>query len=1233
MYQNIFVDKKNEKIYLFDDEKGMAELPLVVTRYAYRKSPNGKFKSLYGDTLDRIHSFDEKDTDLFESDVLPEMKVLLDAYPDSDEPSKGHRIVVIDIEVDSTGGFPDITEGDKPITAIALYDYTTDKYICFVLDPEGKVVNESHDNVVIQPYKSEEELLTSFINKWEEINPTIVTGWNINYFDIPYLFNRIRAVLGKAEAYKLSSIRIAYQNKFNKKMIVGGISCLDYIELYKKFLGVMRPSYALGAVAKIEELKTQKITYKGSLTDLYKTDIHRFVEYNLADVKIVVELDKKYDFIYLARSVCHKGHIPYEWFQMSSRFIDGAILMYLHRHNLIAPNKPIGGREEYEEMAKEGEEGFVGAYVKEPVPGIYDWIYSADITSLYPSTIMSLNISPETKAGKVDGWDYKEFHSGNMPIVRVGDTAYTDEEFKALIADNKLSISSNGVLYRQDFLGVVPTILDLWFSERIEFRELAKKHKKEGNAEKASFYDRRQLRQKIFLNCFSPDTKVIAGDGIKYITEIKVGDQVYSLNKETGKSELKPVVRVYEYDYEGDMVHFETNHIDFLVTPNHRFWISKLGKKKYKSFGWENAESIYNDKVRRKFPKINLLSPCNNPTNLYSKEIDLSYYAKLYKMECVFRGNFNDEIRIKRDDDNKQKRHTTFIPRYYHIEDWLELMGWFISEGSLYMSTPKKYDNGHSRGTSYKIHIAQEIYQQEIKDLLTRMRIPFHQDTRGFSISNDLIYKFLENNCGNKSENKKIPSWVFYCSSEKLKHLCKSLMMGDGHKSGTCYTTKSSILKDGFIRLCFHIGEVYAFVRDYDGCYRIQINKIRGRGPTLKSNHRKLLPYKGKVYCVEVEDNHTLLCGRNDKYQWAGQSVYGTLGLPVFRFYDRDNAEATTISGQTIIKAAEHLVNSIYRQKYQAAGRSCLDEDFVKYIDTDSVYVSAAPLALCESEYPSDMKKFTIESASSIAAQINEFYKMVVPKVFNIKPEKNRIKIVGDVIAKKSMWIAKKRYAMLKVFDMESMSDVKDKNGNEGKMEVKGIDTVRSSFPAAFRKIASEILDMLLRGSSNEEINAKILKFEETIEDVPILDLGKTTSVKFVSQRGDINYNPSGRRIFQFEKKTPVGVKSALAYNDLLKVWALTKKIEPIYHGQKVKWVYLIPNEFGIDSLALRGDDTDPDQIIEFTSKYIDRMAMYKAELKSKLSEFYDVMKWDYPNFGTQISNDFFGNSESGNDW
>lgn len=855
MYQNIFIDKKNQEVYLWDDEKGLAKFPYP--RYAYRRSPAGKYKSLYGDILDKVKDYDESDPDLFESDVQPELRILIDAYEDSDDPSHGHKVVVIDIEVNSDGGFPDITLGDKTITAIALYDQVGEKYYSLILDPERKVSDSDVNGVVTRSFKTEEGLLNSFLIIWEELAPTIVTGWNTNNFDLPYLYNRLRTVLGKQDGYRLSPIKIAYQNKFNRRMTIAGISCLDYIELYKKFLGVMKPSYSLSNVAKDEELKHQKLVYKGSLNDLYKNDIHRFVEYNLVDVMVVVELDKKYDFIFLARSVCHKGHVPYEWFQMSSRFIDGAILMYLRRHNLVAPNKPIGGREEYEKMEEEGEDGFTGAFVKEPIAGLYDWIYSADITSLYPSVIMSLNISPETKIGKIENWDFQLFDNGQLTTLRIGNDGVPADELKKKMANNAIAISSNGVMYRQEQPGVVPTILDLWFKERIEYRELAAKYGKTGDKEKESFYDRRQKRQKIFLN-----------------------------------------------------------------------------------------------------------------------------------------------------------------------------------------------------------------------------------------------------------------------------------------------------------------------------------------------------------------------------------SVYGTLGLPIFRFYDRDNAEAVTISGQSIIRSAERLVNDHYKRKFEQKGLIPPTEDFVAYIDTDSLYVSSLPLAKLEPVMP-EMTTFTIDTVTEVANKINKFYEYMVPRVFNVNVIKNRIKIVPDVIAEKSLWVAKKRYAMLKVYDMEKKKPVTDKKGRVGKLEVKGIDTVRSSFPAAFKKIASEVLEELLRSAPRNELEEKLMTFEETIDKHNIFDLSKTSSVKFISRDGNKNYNPAGRRLFQFIQGSPPQVKATLAYNDFLKVWKLDTMVPKIEHGNKVKWVYLLPNEFFIDQLAMKADDTDPDQILEFVTNYIDRKKMFEKELHGKFEEIWNVVGWQYPNRGSQLAMKTFNFEET----
>ena len=464
-------------VYLWDDEKGLSQFPY--SKYAYKKQDGGSAKSMYGDALAKVYDYNDNDPNLFESDVPAEMRVLLDTYKESDEPSKGHKLGVIDIEVSSEGGFPNMETADKKIIGISLYDAITKTCYVFVLDENNKIqdheemvapwlpvgwkitTDEEKEQVkiVTRAFSDEDNLLIAFMDKWVECAFTIITGWNVDYFDMPYLYLRIKHCLGAKSAKCLSPIGSAYLNGFSKKLTMGGISVMDYILLYKKFSGRMEPTYALGPIGQ-KSVGIGKVQYRGNLDDLYKEDIIKFLEYNITDVKIVVALDRKLKFIELARSICHVGHVPYENFHMSSRYLDGATLMYLIRNGaLVATNKPARGREEYEERLEEGEEGFSGAYVKEPVPGRYEWIFDLDLTSMYPKIIISLNISPETKVGKVEGYSVEAHVRGEMKEYKIGNVVYTPKEFKDLIEKSNYSVASNGVLYKQPEKKIVGKII------------------------------------------------------------------------------------------------------------------------------------------------------------------------------------------------------------------------------------------------------------------------------------------------------------------------------------------------------------------------------------------------------------------------------------------------------------------------------------------------------------------------------------------------------------------------------------------------------------------------------------------------------------------------------------------------------------------------------------------------------------------------------------------------------
>lgn len=523
MYTNIYVNRREETAHVWDDETGLKNYALESFKYAYKRQVGGPFKSIYGDELKKVTNYNDSDPDLFESDIPIETKILLDLYPNSDEVSKGHKLGVIDIEVSTEGGFPNMEFADKKITAISLFDAITKTCHVFILDEDKKVDNNETEvdpwlpigwkitseeekqkvKIVTRSFDDEDNLLIAFMDKWQECGFTIISGWNCDFFDLPYLYLRLKNCLGAKAAKCLSPIGACYLNGFSKKLTIGGISVLDYILLYKKFSGKMEPTYALGPIGQ-KVVGIGKVQYHGNLDDLYKSDIKKFLEYNITDVKIVVALDRKLKFIDLARNICHVGHVPYDNFHMSSRYLDGASLMYLRRNGgLIAPNKPSQGREEYEERIEEGDEGFTGAFVKEPVPGRYSWIFDLDLTSMYPNIIISLNISPETKVGKIEGeYSVEKRLKGEITNYRLGQTDYTPAEFDELIEKSNYSLSSNGVLYRRDKVGLVPTLLKVWFQQRKDMRKKAAEFKKAGDMDQYNFYNQRQQVWKILLNSF-----------------------------------------------------------------------------------------------------------------------------------------------------------------------------------------------------------------------------------------------------------------------------------------------------------------------------------------------------------------------------------------------------------------------------------------------------------------------------------------------------------------------------------------------------------------------------------------------------------------------------------------------------------------------------------------------------------------------------------------------------------
>lgn len=501
-YHNIYLqrtDKYNQYIvHLWDDKLGHRQFNWSKT--AFVPDPAGTHVTLNGKRVSKKVVF-SKDIESYEFDVPNEMKLLVEMYGDTDDAPAWQNKFYFDIEVSMEGAeLPNAQTGNNPITSIAYYDQTTDEWGVYILDEEGELgADDITDDYKLFVCQTEEELLEKFVNKWQECAPTIVTGWNVDGFDIPYLYNRLKVVFDDRFAKKLSPINEVDFNKRLNKFQIAGLSVLDYIKLYKQFTYTQLSSYRLDFVGD-HELGYGKVEYEGTLDDLKRNDIRKFIEYNLVDVKIVKELEDKMKLMDLAVDISHVGHTNYEDIDQSSRWLDGAILCYLRRNgNRVALNKP-----KLEEG--EGSDGFAGAFVKEPIPGRYDYIYDLDLTSMYPSIIMSLNISPETKFGRVRDWDFEKFNKKEISEIEVeilnsNETVILSrDEFAEMLADTGHALSTNGILYRTDIDGVLPAILRDWFDKRSEYKTLMKKFGNEGVDDKYRFYKQRQLIQKVLLN-------------------------------------------------------------------------------------------------------------------------------------------------------------------------------------------------------------------------------------------------------------------------------------------------------------------------------------------------------------------------------------------------------------------------------------------------------------------------------------------------------------------------------------------------------------------------------------------------------------------------------------------------------------------------------------------------------------------------------------------------------------
>ena len=397
------------------------------------------------------------------------------------------KLTTLDIEVASENGFPDVESAAEEVLLITIQDYASKQIRTWGVGP----FQNKQKNVMYKSFETERDLLNDFIAWWmtEDNTPEVVTGWNIELYDIPYLVRRLDRILGEKLMKRMSPWGLVTESEIyisGRKHIsydVGGITQLDYLNLYKKFTYKAQESYRLDYIAQVE-LGQKKLDHSefDTFKDFYTKGWQKFVEYNIIDVELVDRMEDKMKLIELAITMAYDAKANYADVFSQVRMWDTIIYNYLKKRNIVIPPK--------ERSDKDSK--YAGAYVKEPIPGMYDWVVSFDLNSLYPHLIMQFNVSPETLV------------DDRHPTVTVDKILNKDLTFE-LYKD--YAVCANGAMYRKDVRGFLPELMQKIYEDRTIYKKKMLAAKQEYEKKKTKELEKEiarcnniQMARKIQLN-------------------------------------------------------------------------------------------------------------------------------------------------------------------------------------------------------------------------------------------------------------------------------------------------------------------------------------------------------------------------------------------------------------------------------------------------------------------------------------------------------------------------------------------------------------------------------------------------------------------------------------------------------------------------------------------------------------------------------------------------------------
>lgn len=655
MYRNCVYNPKRGEVTLFtwDKDGNRTRVVQPFSPYLYVEDKEGEHTSIYGTKLRKKtfkNSFlrnaflrDTRITRVYEN-LSPHQQFLIKHFRNHNEHPKftkhPFKHVFIDIEtyVPEGGGFPDIEDPTQEINVITAICSITNKVVTF----GTKQLSEKIRGVDYRYCKTESELCEGFIEWISSDYPDVITGWNIEFFDIPYIVARFERVIGPAKTAKLSPFnriteRYVYTNfGQQKKYFIEGVACIDYLDVYRKFCLKMRESYKLDDIAQLE-LNTQKVDYGSqTLTQLADNDWDTFVKYNIQDVKIVVELEEKLKYLELLRSLSYVGLTTIDAAMGTLSVLTGGLSIRALRNNQHLAT--------FVRTVKEGKNP--GAFVADPVAGMHRNIVSFDANSLYPMIMLSLNLSPETKVGKF----VKTEKGVNLTHVSGVTKLLTNEQFDMLVEKENLAVTKANCLFSQKKKGIMPSFVEHYYNQRVGVRKeynqkraelnVLKQSLKQAKKEKADTTElKEQIRELQFdvnrLHTKQLTIKILINSLYGYTGNKRSAlgdDDIASSITLTGQDVIKTSAK--------NASQYLVENFDLTVKEARAAWIAGDTDSFYFSLNCINNQvPLYkNGKLNKKFYEMvdGLSSYVNKAIDVYARKEYNSNEPKLvFKRECI----------------------------------------------------------------------------------------------------------------------------------------------------------------------------------------------------------------------------------------------------------------------------------------------------------------------------------------------------------------------------------------------------------------------------------------------------------------------------------------------------------------------------------------------------------------------------------------------------------------------